>query len=143
MGHTAPTQVEGARIQNPMGLAYSFLPAHCKYFPLPKIQLFTSLKVRQIRNDFFKPTFLPKNECNFLFFTTYQLVFVLFLEEDEDTKKTFRNYLSIVLAISHWIFGKHPNICSSAAFEQSYAFVEHLISQWWKHLNIWSSVCFK
>ena len=94
MGHTAPTQVEGSRIQNPMGLAYSFVPAHCKYFPLPKIQLFTSLKVRQTRNDFFKQTLLPKNECTNWFFSTCRLVFVGFLEEIEDTKKTFRNYLT-------------------------------------------------
>ena len=38
------------------------------------------LKVRQLRNDFFKPTF-----------TTCRLVFVRFLEESEDAKKTFRN----------------------------------------------------
>ena len=42
------------------------------------------LKVRQIRNDFFKPTFLSKNERTN---STLQLVFVRFLEEIEDTKK--------------------------------------------------------
>ena len=46
------------------------------------------LKVRQNRNDFFKQMFLPKNEqMN----STMYYDFFLFLEEIEDTKKTFRN----------------------------------------------------
>ena len=40
------------------------------------------LKVRQSRNDFFKPTVLPKKRTK---------KFILFLEEIEGTKKTFRN----------------------------------------------------
>ena len=46
------------------------------------------LKVRQIRNDFFKPMVLPKNERTN---STLLLVdlFHSFLEESEDTKKTF------------------------------------------------------
>ena len=49
------------------------------------------VKVSQIRNDFFKPTFLPKERTNKFDFTTCRLVFVRFLEEGVDTKKTFRN----------------------------------------------------
>ena len=50
------------------------------------------LKVRQIRNDFFKLKFLPKNErTNSTLYTACRLVFVRFFEENEDTKKTFRN----------------------------------------------------
>ena len=44
------------------------------------------LKVRQIRNDFFKLMFLPKTKQ-----TNSTLLFDRFLEESEDTKKTFRN----------------------------------------------------
>ena len=51
------------------------------------------LKVRQIRNDFFKPTFLPKK--NKFDFTTCRLVFVRFLEESEDTKTTFRSEVKL------------------------------------------------
>ena len=50
------------------------------------------LKVRQSRNDFFKPTFPPKNKrmiSTLLPLTSCRLVFVCFLEEIEDTNKTF------------------------------------------------------
>ena len=46
------------------------------------------LKVRQIPNDFFKPTFLPKNERTNLTLLLVGL-FCLFLEESEDTKNAF------------------------------------------------------
>ena len=50
------------------------------------------LKVRQSRNVFFKPTILPKNEQTnsvFLPNSTMSNSFVRFLEEFEDTKKSF------------------------------------------------------
>ena len=47
--------------------------------------------VRQSRNYFFKPSFPPKNERTNSNETSGRLVFVRFLEEIEDTKKTFRN----------------------------------------------------
>ena len=40
---------------------------------------------------FQKLTFLPKKRTNKFDFTTCRLVFLRFLEESEDTKKTFRN----------------------------------------------------
>ena len=46
-----------------------------------------NLKVRQNRNEIFKPTFSSKNER----MNSILLVFVRFLEEIEVTKKTFRN----------------------------------------------------
>ena len=49
-----------------------------------------TVKVRQIRNDFFKPTFLPKKQMNKFDFTTCRLIFVRFFEASDDTKKTFR-----------------------------------------------------
>ena len=52
------------------------------------------LKVRQSRNDFFKPTFPQKPNKQILLYyyeTSGRLVFVRFLEEIEDTEKTFRN----------------------------------------------------
>ena len=51
------------------------------------------LKVRQSRIDFFKPMFLPKKRTNEFYFTTMKpqvdLFSFVFLEEIEDTKKTF------------------------------------------------------
>ena len=55
------------------------------------------LKVKQKQNDSCRPMFLPKNEknkFNFYYETSGWLVFVRFLKEIEDTKKTFRNYLT-------------------------------------------------
>ena len=53
------------------------------------------LKVRRSPNDFLKKTFLPKktNEQIQLYYydTSDRLVFVCFLEETEETKKTFQN----------------------------------------------------
>ena len=55
----------------------------------------SKLKVRQSRKVFFKQTILPKNEwTNSLFFCLTVLwlnCFVHFLEEFEDSKKSFRN----------------------------------------------------
>jgi hypothetical protein len=56
-----------------------------------------SLKVSKSRNDFFKYTFPPKNKrTNFtlLLWNLRSTCFRSFLEEIEDTKKTFRNYLT-------------------------------------------------
>ena len=47
------------------------------------------LKVRQIRNDFFKPKFLPKNEQRNSTLLLVDLFAFVFLEESEDTNKTF------------------------------------------------------
>ena len=48
---------------------------------------FLVLKVRQSRNDFFKPTFLPKNEFNFTTMILQVDFFsFIFLEEIEDFK---------------------------------------------------------
>ena len=55
---------------------------------------YISLKVRQSQNDFFKSTFLPKNNEQIQLYycdTSGWLVFVRFLEEIEDTKKTFQD----------------------------------------------------
>ena len=52
---------------------------------------FHCVKVRQNRNDFFKPTFPPKTRKKEFNFTIMRLVFVRFLEEIEDTKMTLRN----------------------------------------------------
>ena len=52
------------------------------------------VKVRQSQNDFFKPTFPPKtNEQIQLYYydTSGWFVFVHFLEEIDETKKTFQN----------------------------------------------------
>ena len=49
------------------------------------------LKVRQIRNDFFKSTFLPKNEQKYSTLLLVDLFSFIFFEESKDTKKTFRN----------------------------------------------------
>ena len=51
----------------------------------------SNLKVRQRRHDFFK---IQTNEFNEFYDTSGWLVFVQFLEEIEDTKKTFQNYLT-------------------------------------------------
>ena len=56
--------------------------------------LYMAIKVRQRRNDFFKPTFLPKTNKQiqlYYYDTSGWLVFARFLEEIEDTKKTVRN----------------------------------------------------
>jgi hypothetical protein len=50
--------------------------------------------VRQIRNDFFKLTFLQKNERTNSTLLLVDLFLFGFLEESEDNKKTFRNYLT-------------------------------------------------
>ena len=54
-----------------------------------------ALKVRQSRNGFFKPTILPKKEQTNSFFFCLTVLwtnsFVHFLEEFEDTKKSFWN----------------------------------------------------
>ena len=53
------------------------------------------LKVRQSQNDFFKPMFLPKKRTKDFNFTTMipqvDLFLFIFLEEIEDTKKSFQN----------------------------------------------------
>ena len=57
----------------------------------------SSVKVRHYsRNYFFKLTFLSKKQTNefditTMIYTSGRLVFVCFLEEIEDTKKTLRN----------------------------------------------------
>ena len=54
-----------------------------------------ALKVRQSRNVFFKPTILPKNKQTNSFFFVQQyydrIVSFIFLEEFEDSKKSFQN----------------------------------------------------
>ena len=61
------------------------------------LKLGSSLKVRQSRNVFFKPTILPKNEKTNLFFLPLtelrRIVFVRFLEEFDDTENCFRDLL--------------------------------------------------
>ena len=47
------------------------------------------IKVRQIRNVFFQADVSSKKRTNKFNFTTCRLVFVRFLEESEDTEKTF------------------------------------------------------
>ena len=47
------------------------------------------LKVRQIQNDFFKPTFLPKNEQTNSTLLLVDYFWFGFFEESEDTEKTF------------------------------------------------------
>ena len=67
---------------------------HCKGRGVFSTGSMGALKVRQSRNDFFKPTFPPKtNERILLYYygTSGRLVFARFLEEIEDTKKTFKN----------------------------------------------------
>ena len=70
-----------------------YVPISFCLFPCCIINIL--LKVRQSRNDFFKLTFLPKteqmNSTLLLYDTSGRLVFVRFLEEIEDTKKTFQN----------------------------------------------------
>ena len=48
-----------------------------------------SLKVRQSRNGFFKPTILPENKRANSVFVLWSNCFVRFLEEFEDTKSSF------------------------------------------------------
>ena len=54
-----------------------------------------NVKVRQSRNDFFKPRILQKKQTNEFDFTTMipqvDLFSFVFLEEIEETKKTFQN----------------------------------------------------
>ena len=54
------------------------------------------LKVSQIRKDFFQAEVSSKKWTNRFDFTTCRLVFVCFLEESEDTKKTVRNQLTFI-----------------------------------------------
>ena len=49
-----------------------------------------SLKVRQIRNDFFKPTFLPKNEQTNLTFLLVDLFLFVFWKKVKTTKRHFK-----------------------------------------------------
>ena len=70
-----------------------------------KLKCFTLsfLKVRKSRNDFFKYRFFSKKCSNEFFFTTIKpqvnLLLSIFLEEIEDTQKTFRNCLNFSYAI--------------------------------------------
>ena len=60
-------------------------------------------KVRQIWNDFFKSTFLPKNErtnSTLLLVNLSTCLRLFFLEESEDTKNTFLNQLTISRRVS-------------------------------------------
>ena len=73
-----------------------------------KVELFDELMRRRQKiyrrtkgqkswNDFFNPTFPPKNkQMNSIYYyeTSGWLVYINFLEEIEDTEKTFRNYLT-------------------------------------------------
>ena len=55
------------------------------------------IKVRKTRNDFFKWTFPPKNKqtnSTLLLWNLRSTSFCSFLEEIEDTNKSFRNYLT-------------------------------------------------
>ena len=73
-----------------MLVCFSLLLNHVIYLKLRQKQLL--LKVRQSRNVSFKPTILPKNErMNSVFLpnSTMSNSFVHFLEEFEDTKKSF------------------------------------------------------
>ena len=49
------------------------------------------LKVREIRNDFLKLMFLPKNEQTNSTLLLVDLFSFVFLEESDDTKNTFQN----------------------------------------------------
>ena len=46
-----------------------------------------------------------KKQTNEFVFTTMRCVFVRFLEEIEDTKKTFRNYLTFSIYLNYAIKG--------------------------------------
>ena len=54
-------------------------------------ELHTCLTKGQTNSKFFQADVSSKKRTNKFDFTTCQLVFVRFLEESEDTKKTFRN----------------------------------------------------
>ena len=58
------------------------------------------IKVRHCRNDFFQPTFLPKNELTISTLLLWNLRSTcfrsFFLEEIEGTKKTFWNKLTFI-----------------------------------------------
>ena len=76
----------------PKGGQYEIISAPSKI-----ISNHCQVKVRQSRNDFFKPRILPKIEQRILLYyydNPVWLVLVRFLEEIEDTKKTFRNWLT-------------------------------------------------
>ena len=80
---------------HPTGRAWNDL-CRCMYvFATDMTVIAVVLKVRQSRNVSFKPTILPKKRTNeFGFFlpnSTLSNSFVRFLEEFEDTKKSFRN----------------------------------------------------
>ena len=60
-------------------------------FPFLSIQQVMKVKVRQCQNNFFKPTYLPKNEQTNSTLLLWYLRLSCFLEEIEDTKETFQN----------------------------------------------------
>ena len=66
----------------------AFLFSTCVFTTLVNV---FHIKVRQNRNYFFQADVSSKKRTNKFNFTTVILVFVRFLEEIEDTKKTFRN----------------------------------------------------
>ena len=65
----------------------------------------STIKVRQSRNDFFQANVSSKKQTNEFYFTTMKpqvdLFWFVFLEKIEDTKKTFRNYLTFTVAVGN------------------------------------------
>ena len=63
------------------------------------------LKVRTSQKDLLKKTFFPKKNEQILlcyYKTSSRLVFALFLEEIEDTKRTFRSYLTFTTGNNYY-----------------------------------------
>ena len=62
----------------------------CRELKVPKSAIFhLALKVRQIRNDFFKPTFLPKNEWTNLTLLLVDLFSFVFWKKVKTPKRHF------------------------------------------------------
>ena len=89
-----------------------------------------------------------KKRTNEFVFTTMRRVFVCFLEEIEDTEKTFQNYLTFKHVFLFWIWltcllqkNKCKNRASQQTFDPSYfvmALGNDIIRQW----QIQSERCF-
>ena len=99
------------------------------------------LKARRIRNNFFSRRFFQKtNKQIRLYFydTSGQLVFIHFLEEIEDTKKTFQNQLTFKSEFSFDMFlWTTWNECNGLLNLQIYSSLCCFTS----HATIFSEVC--
>ena len=70
---------------------FSYFRRYASKFSLYILKQFTKVKVGQRQNNFFKPIFSPKTNEQILLYYYKTSGRLVFLEEIEGTKKTFRN----------------------------------------------------